>query len=227
MASEYLKWKARDEKPAPPPRELTKKEKALNWLDYHKLHLIAAAVILWIVGSMLWSVLGIGRTRPDYVFAYVGSDVLPQETAVALEQALAAAGTDQNGDGKVLVELRQYASDRSGDMETAMYYNRADNTRLMADLTAGDSYFFLTEDPAAVQRSLQIFANADGTPPAEDDYDAQGKVYPLSALPALTLPEGLPELYLGRRCFYDEKQAAGHEGDEALWDALTGGASGR
>lgn len=224
MASEYFKWKARDEKPAPPPPELSKKEKARNWLYYHKLHLIAAAVILWIAGSMLWNVLGIGQTRPDYVFAYIGREVLPQETADALQQALETVAADKNGDGTVLVELRQYANDRSGDIETALYYNSADNTRLMADLTAGDSYFFLVEDPASVQRSLQIFANADGTPPAEDDYDAQGKVYPLSSLPALTLPEKLPELYLGRRCFYDEKQAAGHEGDEAFWNVLTEGA---
>lgn len=40
MASEYLKWKARNEKPAPPPPPMTKKEKRLNWLHYHKLHLI-------------------------------------------------------------------------------------------------------------------------------------------------------------------------------------------
>ena len=50
MAGEYLKWKARDEKPAPPPKPLTKKEKALNRLHYHRLHLIAAAAVLWIAG---------------------------------------------------------------------------------------------------------------------------------------------------------------------------------
>mgnify|MGYP007056200353 CR=1 FL=1 len=83
MASEYLKWKARDEKPAPPPRELTKKEKIKNWLHYHRLHLIAAAVVLWIAGSMLWNVLGIGQTKPDYVFAYIGRDSLPEDETEA------------------------------------------------------------------------------------------------------------------------------------------------
>ena len=224
MASEYLKWKARDEKPAPPPPPMTKKEKALNWLHYHKLHLLAAAAILWIALSMLWNVLGIGQTRPDYVFAYIGRDVLPEEEAAALETALSALGEDVNGDGKVVAELRQYATDRSGDAETTLYYNSAANTRLLADITAGDSYFFLAEDPQSVQKSYQIFADPDGTPPADGDYDAADKVFRLGELPALAEPEGLSDLYLGRRCFYDEKQAADQTANEAFWNVLTKGA---
>lgn len=226
MASEYLKWKARDEKPAPPPRELTKKEKVLNWLHYHKLHLIAAAVILWIAGSMLWNVLGIGQTRPDYVVAYIGRDSLPEEDVAALETALSTLGEDVNGDGKIVVELRQYATDRSGDMETALYYNSAANTQLMADITAGDSYFFLVEDPQSVQRSFQIFADLDGAPPADGDFEAMDKVFQLGELPALAELDGLSELYLGRRCFYDEKQAAAQTANEAFWKVLTEGAAG-
>ena len=110
MASEYLKWKARDEKPAPPPRERTRKEKLLNWLHYNKLWLIAGAVVLWIVGSMLWNVLGIGQVKPDVIVAYIGSDPLPEESAKALEAALSALTEDRNGDGQTVAELRQYAT---------------------------------------------------------------------------------------------------------------------
>lgn len=224
MASEYLKWKARDEKPAPPPRPLTRKEKLLNWLHYHKLHLIAAAVLVWIGGSMLWNVLAIGQTKPDYIFAYIGRDSLPEESAAALETALSALGEDVNGDGKVVVELRQYATDRSGETETALYYNSAANTQLLADITAGDSYFFLAEDPQRVQRSYQIFANLDGTPPDDGDYEAMDKVFRLDELPALAEPDGLFDLYLGRRCFYDETLASAQAANEAFWNILTEGA---
>ena len=228
MASEYLKWKARDEKPAPPPPPMTKQERALNWLHYHRLHLIAAAVVLWIAGSMLWNVLGIGQTKPDYIFAWIGGGELPQEAAAGLETALAALGEDVNGDGKVVVELRQYATDRGGEAETALYYNSAAHTQLLADLTAGESYFLLVEDPRSVQRNYQIFAIADGTPPAEDDYDAADKVLlwrDCPVLAGLDVDHGvLDGLYLGRRCFYEEKQAAAHEADAAFWDVLTEGA---
>lgn len=223
MASEYLKWKARDEKPAPPPPPLTRKEKALNWLHYHKLHLIAAAVLLWIAGSMLWNILGIGQTRPDYIFSYIGRNPLSEQDAAALQTAFAALGADENGDGKVTVELRQYATERGGDLETALYYNSADNTRLMADLTVGDSYFFVVEDPDAVQRSYQILAKADGTPPEEIDYEGMDKVFRLGELAELKVPETLSGLYLGRRCFYEGKQLDAHTADAAFWQRLTEG----
>lgn len=225
MASEYLKWKARDEKPAPPPKPLTKKERLLNWLHYHKLHLIAAAVVLWIAGSMLWNVLGIGQTKPDYVFAYIGRDELEEGSAASLIAVLEALGEDVNGDGKVVIELRQYATARSGETETALYFNSAANTQLLADITAGDSYFFLTEDPQSVQRAYQIFATLDGTPPVDGDCEAKDKVFRLGELPALTELDGLSDLYLGRRCFYDEKQAAAQTANEAFWTILTEGAS--
>ena len=215
MASEYLRCKARE-------------EKLLNWLYYHRLHLIAAAVLLWIGGSILWNGLGIGQIRPDYIFAYIGQDELPQETAAQLESALAALGEDVNGDGTVAVELRQYALNRSGEAETALYYNYAANTQLMADLTAGDSYFFLVQDPQAVQRAWQIFAMPDGSPPEDSDWEAMDKVYGWPDCPVLAgLPleqEALTPLYFGRRCFYEERQASGQAANDAFWQVLTKGA---
>lgn len=221
MASEYLKWKARNEKPAPPPPPMTGREKFLNWLHYHKLHLIAAAVLLWIAASILWSAMGIGQTKPDYIFAYIGGDVLSEEVSSALKNALSSLGEDVNGDGKVAVELRQYALNRSGETETALYYNSAANAQLVADIESADSYFFVVEDPEAVQRSFQIFAMHDGTPPADSDFEAMDKVFRLGVLPALAELDGISDLYLGRRCFYDEKLAAAQSSNEAFWKLLT------
>lgn len=223
MASEYLKWKARDERPAPPSPPMTKKERAQNWLHYHKLHLIVAAVLVWIAGSMLLNLFGIGQVKPDYRFAYIGGDTLSREDAEALKAAFAALGEDVNGDGRVTIELRQYATDRGGDLETALYFNSAEQTRLLADMTAGDSYFFLLEDPNAVQKSYQILADRDGTPPEETDFEAMDKVLRLDAL-SLPVPELCSGLYLGRRCFYEEKQLAAHSADAAFWEILSRGA---
>ena len=226
MASEYLLWKARDEKPAPPPPPMTGRDKWKNWLHYHKLWLVAGAVVLWIVGSMAWHLLGIGETQPDYIFAYIGDDVLDEATTAVLQQRLDDAADDRNGDGKVYVELRQYATARSGEAETSLYYNTAATTQLLADITAGESYFFLTGQPEQVQHAYQIFARPDGTPPAEDDYTAADKVLPWGSCPGLSRPsdgEALQRLYLGRRCFYDEKEADKRAANAALWLRLTGG----
>ena len=229
MASEYLKWKARDEKPAPPPRERTKKEKLLNWLHYNKLWLIIGAVLLWIVGSMLWNVLGIGQVKPDVIVAYVGRDPIPEESASAFETALAPLAEDRNGDGSVVVELRQYAVNRSGDPASVVYYNYAANTELMADITQAESYLFLAEDPEGVQLAYQIFSRDDGSPPEDEDYEAMDKVYRWGDCPALAALEldaaPFENLYLGRRCFYSEREAEVQRGNELLWERMIEGAT--
>lgn len=229
MASEYLRRKYADVKPDPPPPPLTGRAKWANWFHYHKWWLAAAAVLLWIVGSMVWNILGIGQVKPDYVFSYIGSRELPEETAAALTEALASLGEDVNGDGRVHIELRQYATDHGSDAENVMAYGYAADVVLMADLTRGDSYFFLAEDPEEVQLHYQIFARDDGSPPADSDYGAMDKVYRWSGCPALTGlavdQEALGGLYIGRRYFYEEKQLAAQGANDALWQIITKGAA--
>lgn len=227
MASEYLKKKYQDVKPDEPPPPLTGKEWWANWFHYNKFWILVWAAILSVVGSIIWNMLGIGRVRPDYIFAYIGSDTLPEECAAALKTELAALGEDVNGDGRVEVELRQYATNRSGGVETTMYYNYAANVTLVADFTAAESYFLIVENPADVQTAYHIFAEADGTPPEDSDYEVDGKVLQWSSCPVLSGLavdyEPLHEFYIGRRCFYG-KQAEGQEANDAFWQVITEGA---
>lgn len=228
MASEYLKKKYQYIKPNEPSPPLTGKKWWANWFHYHKWWIVAGVVVLSIIGSMIWNALGIGQLKPDYIFAYIGGGELPEETAAALETELAALGEDVNGDGRVMVELRQYAMNRGGDIETALYYNYAADVVLVADITAAESYFFIVEDPAGIQTAYQIFAEADGAPPKDDDFEVDDKVFRWSGCPVLTglavNQESLENLYIGRRCFYDEKQGEGQEANDAFWTVITKGA---
>lgn len=244
MASEYLKWKYRDVKPDEPPPERSKKEKLANWFHYHKWWIVVWAVFLFSVGSIVWNALGIGQVRPDYVFAYVGDAALPDDCAAALEASLAALGQDVNGDGKVVVELRQYVSNVNQESsEDALMYGYASDVALIADITNGDSYFFLLESPGAFQRAYQALAGPDGSLPEGDDRSIDGRVFPWSGCPVLAglelggfeehylgqsitgdNQELLSGLYFGRRGFYDENQAAKQGANEALWELLTEGA---
>ena len=228
MASEYLLKKAREQAPAEAPRELTPAEKRKNWWHYHKWWVIVGIVLVWIVGSMLWNVLGIGKVKPDYIFAYVGTRALDKDLAAGLEKQLAELGGDRTGDGKVRVELRQYVMAQSTDNETAYYYQYAADTQLLADVTKGESYFFLTNDPEGVQRAYQLLANSDGTPPDERDYEIGDKVFAWGNCPVLAGLDvdqtALSGLYLGRRCFYGEA-AEGREPDDAFWQIITKGAN--
>ena len=41
-------------------REYTRWEKFQNWFHYNKLWVAIVALVIWVAGSMLWNVLGIG-----------------------------------------------------------------------------------------------------------------------------------------------------------------------
>lgn len=224
MASEYYKWKFKDVQPDAPPPPLTRKEQVQNWFYYHKWHLVVGVVVLAIVLDIALTALL--RVKPDYILGYIAGRELSEETVEAVETALAALGEDVNGDRRVVVELRQYILPDTGDEETAVTFAYAADTVLVADMTAGDVYIYLMDDPTAVQRAYQILANWDGTPPADSDFSPEGKVVAWGDCPTLAAL-GLPQeevggLYVGRRCYHG-KAALEHGQDEAFWEALMKG----
>lgn len=237
MASEYLKWKYKDVKPGEKVA-LTPSEKRKNWWHYHKWHVLIGVLLAAIGGNLIYNALGIGQVRPDYQFAYVGANALPEDTVAALEAGLASLGGDANGDGQVAVSLRQYPL-YSADPQTAM----AAQIQLMADLTEGESYFFLLEDPERFQRGYHSLCRLDGSLPDEEDSSAEGTYWLWGQCPALagldlggyrysalgeTVNGDSSELVSGlavaRRGFWTEKTAAHPDECAALWEKLTEGA---
>lgn len=239
MASEYLKWKYRDVKPDQAV-ELTPRQKRSNWWYYHKWYVFLGAGLLALGVYLGARVLGVGQVRPDYQVAYVGSSALPEDTVAALESALENLGTDCNGDGQVAVRVNQYVmGDSSGE---GAVYAYAGSTKLMADLDACDSYFFLLEDPETFQANYQVLRRLDGSLPEETEQDDESCYLPWSGCPALReLPLGeysekildqeihgdsqerLAPLFVARRGFWTERTAQYPEACDALWDAMTRG----
>lgn len=206
------------------PREYTKKEKLRNWFYYYKWWLAAGIIALFAIGSLLATTLG--RTAPDYSFAYVGSTSLPDACVAALEESLATLGSDLNGDGKVAVSVTQHLS---GDGEN-MAYGYTSDVALVADMMDGTSYFFLTDDPDYLQGTYRILAHPDGSMPDEEDTDGMSKVLLWSDCPVLAeLASGLPEeyrqllseLYLGRRFYYDPGACEYIDAYDNFWSVLT------
>lgn len=238
MASEYLKWKYRDVRPEERP-ELTPRERRSNWWHYHKWHVALAAVLLLIMLDVGKSVLGLGAVHPDYQVAYVGGAYLPDETAAALEQALAAYGEDINGDGRVAVQLNRYLVDAVGDEGAA--YASANRVKLMADLERSDSAFFILEEPETFQFQYQILRKLDGTLPTGYERDVSDCYLPWSECPVLasldlgkytatvlgesvtgSSGEWLSEMFFARRGYWaEQKYAAAYD---AMWNILTEGA---
>ncbi len=224
-------------------REYTRREKFANWFYYNKWWLLVGAIVLYVLGSMLWNALGIGVTQPDYSVAYVGKARLPEECVAALEEALAAYGEDVNGDGVVRVEITQHVTTTDADVDT-MVYGYASEITVLADITEGKSYFFLVDDPDGFQANFQILATLDGEMPEDSDYSGMDKVYAWGDCPVLAgLELGeytdayldqtesgscqalLSSLYLGRRFYYDPEMAAQQDANQQMWARLTEGAA--
>ena len=237
MASEYLKWKYRDVQPDEPIR-LTPAQKRANWWHYHKWTVLLGLVLLGIGASLLKSALHIGEVLPDYQLAYVASSPLPQDTASALEAALAPFGEDRNGDGQVRVQVVQYVLGEAlaSQADTAAYA-QASQVRLMADLEGAESGLFLLEDCETFQSQYDILLPPEGSGEGE----APGLLWQnCPVLSGLSLggyaeeiagesvtgdsQQFLSGLSLARREFWQEKQRPLAEAYQAFWETLTKGA---
>ena len=237
MASEYLKWKYRDVQR----REavvLTPAERRKNWWHYHKWHVVIGLALAVLAVYLVCQSLGVGQIKPDYQVAYVGAKALPDDTAAAIEAALAFLGEDLNEDGQVVVRLNQYAS---GGTDTGVA--AAADVTLMADLLECESYFFLLENPEQFQVSYHVLRRLDGSQQEEGPWTAEGTCLPWEQCPVLAgielggysyellgetvagdSGELVSGLYLARRGFWTEKTTAHPEGCAALWEKVTAGA---
>lgn len=229
-----------------PPREYTKAEKAANWWHYHWVAVVigVAAVFFggWIIKDTVF------QTRPDVQIAYVGTHELPVDTVNALQNALTPFCQDENGDGKVVVQVATYNVDFDVENEsTDAYYQMAGMTRLNGDLSSGGkTCIFLLEDPENFEKMTGALRYLDGTTPEDQDdaaADWQQMVYRWTDCPVLTgldlgnfegytaldditdtNQNALAHLYVGCRGVWDNDQAEAFADGFALWDTLTAGA---
>lgn len=221
MASEYLKWKYRDVKPDEK-IHYTKKQKAINWWQYHKWWILLGIVLLIAAGDIVYHMLGLGVIQPDYQVAYVASVPLSSETVSSLESALASVGEDCNGDGKVLVRVNSYVDMAVAQDSDAAHYAAAAQVRLMADMETCESYFYLCADPETLQQNYQILARADGSLPGPGE--APSFIPWDSIAPNLGQVPVLPELsglFLARRGFWQEHSCSFRSQCDTLWARLT------
>lgn len=206
-----------------------------NWWYYHKWQVAGAAALLALLLNWLWDALGIFEKTPDYQIAYVGKELLSPETAEAIEESFAAVSKDFNGDGEVLVELRQYLSIDQSQAGEIDYEGYASDVSLVGDISNCESYFFIMDDPGLLQERFHILASTDGGCPTKGDDSVDGKVISWEDCQIFRQLEQegsvngshaggdgrkgrRMELYIGRRCFYgnDRTDYAGQCGE--LWE---------
>lgn len=202
-------------------QELTPRQKLENWWRYHwRLVLMgAAAVGLAIYFGSAWA-----AARPeDYSVIWVGGQYLPDETKKALAGALAAYGEDVNGDGQVVVRIRQIALDLravAGRGFTSGQQEYADLLALDADLNCGQSTIFIMEDPEAFQAYSGALLYLDGTEPQAGAMDWENMAVSWEDTVG-SLPEGThAPIWLGCRGCWKKEQREGWESARQLWTRI-------
>lgn len=219
-----------------------KLKKWKNWWYYYKWYVICGVIVLGVICNVAGSALGLWTKAPDFQIAYIGKNILPEDTVSALEQEFTSIGGDFNGDGEVKVQINQYISGISNaDAETA-YYEYGGEIALIADISDCESFLFLMDDPENFQREFQLLASRDGSCPDEKDYSVEDKVIVWGECPLLcemdlgsyttisldqeaqevtgSNQELLSGLFLGRRCFYTEDTVKHMEACEELWNRI-------
>lgn len=180
-----------------------------NWWYYHKWYVACGAILLIASICIFGNSFGWFKDTPDIQIAYIGSQPLPEGTVSSIEGTFAAMAKDYNHDGKVVVKVNQFVNGASMGGFDAISQQQACELAFIGDIDSCASYFFLMEDPAKVQRDFQILAMPDGSCPPDYDLSADGKTFPWDS-----------KLYLGRRCFYNEKCTPYSNECSQIWDTL-------
>ena len=221
------------------PDQMTKSQRRKNWWHYYKWYVIIGVILFAALIHIVGNAMGLFTKLPDLQIAYVGIDPLPEDTVTALEQVFATFIEDFNRDGEVIVQVNQYTGDpNAADAETA-YYQYASEITLIGDISSCESYLFLLEDPQGFQREYQILAEPDGSCPGDADYSVDDKIIRWADCPLLSSAnlgsytilaagqeitgssqELLSGLFLGHRCFYNDKTTDNREACDSLWQLL-------
>ncbi|MCH3972944.1 MAG: hypothetical protein LKE53_09340 [Oscillospiraceae bacterium] len=116
----------------------TPKDKRANFWYYHKWHVLIAIAAILLASLFLYDLFG--KTKPDYQIGLITKYQVDQETINTMQTTLAKYADDKNGDGKVVIEVSNYAV---GMADTNQQVAAANETRLMGDFSDySDMLFF-------------------------------------------------------------------------------------
>ncbi len=216
MASEYYKWKYRNEQHRETP-EYTAEERRKNWWYYNKWNVIFGIIAAILLIDLFRTATGMKTEKPDCMIAFITERTLDQETIEQFENELAVYADDYNGDGKTLIKIRQYLMPENPTAEEQIYASYASEITLVSDIEECSSFLFIMKDPEAFQKAFAVLSYPDGSLPEETvsglDCAAAWKDLPVFGKMDIDpeLREILKDCYIGRRGFWTEKTTANAE----------------
>lgn len=205
-----------------PPRVLTPKERRANWWHYHWYYVALILAALLAAGWYAWQ--NLTAVRPDYVVTVVSRTDPAPELLEQVQAQLEAVGSDENGDGRITVEVNSIWLDLSAMQEGGDFARLMESSqeKLNAAFYLGESTLFLVDDPAGLEQMYGCFCHLDGTDPQEGEA-VRVEDFALSAQD--TLLAGLPApaegaWYLARRVRAGAEDSPSLSRGDRLWTTL-------
>lgn len=205
-----------------PPRVLTPKERRANWWHYHWYYVALILAALLAAGWYAWQ--NLTAVRPDYVVTVVSRTDPAPELLEQVQAQLEAVGSDENGDGRITVEVNSIWLDLSAMQEGGDFARLMESSqeKLNATFYLGESTLFLVDDPAGLEQMYGCFCHLDGTDPQEGEA-VRVEDFALSAQD--TLLAGLPApaegaWYLARRVRAGAEDSPSLSRGDRLWTTL-------
>ena len=124
----------------------TPQEKFSNWWFYNKKILLVVVLIIAMIISVAASILS--QDKPDYIIAIANAYAIDEDAIDIVEKHIAQYGEDLNGDGEVVVEIRDYyfLVNDNADKELAESVFEAASVKYAADMASCDSMIWLYDD---------------------------------------------------------------------------------
>lgn len=124
----------------------TPQEKLSNWWFYNKKILLVVILVIAMVISVAASILS--QENPDYTIAIANAYAIDEDAIEFAEKHIAQYGEDLNGDGEVVVEIRDYyfLVNDNADKELAESVFEAASVKYAADMASCDSVIWLYDD---------------------------------------------------------------------------------
>ena len=137
------------------------KEALENFWYHYKVPVLIAAAILVTGCYLLFQHSAVPAA--DYEVAVISPAYYSDEQLTALQTALAAAGTDVNGDGKVIVTVHRYHLEIGADGQDSVEIASLD-----ADLVGNRSGLFFLADPSAFEEATNGICRASEAVPCAE-----------------------------------------------------------
>lgn len=157
-----LHIKPEDLQPDEPIKPMTWKQKRENFWFYYKWHILGGILGIILLGIFVHDMMS--REIPDVEIAIVTKEVFPDSFIQSLTQQLQENPEieDSNQDGKVLVQINQYNIATDQQAPTDYSAQVAGSVKLSADIQAGLSTVFITDNLEGLERITGIFSEQEG-----------------------------------------------------------------